>query len=521
MNKFSVLLKYNVIRLLAPFTNKKQTKSSTKVGIMTVLLLGLGILALYSVSAWSMFQGLGALGLSKICVYHACMTAFSCLLILSIMRAGTTKKNNDEDLLLSLPIKKFEIIASKALGSYLFDFFFGFLLIVPYIVCFLIFEGFSISILLLMIATVLLLPLMSVGLSYVLQYVFSNLFNKIRFGNILKCGLIILLFAVLMIFIIFRSTGYGSINPADINAYFDGDFISKQIMNFMLAPDLVSVLFVLAITIIPFVFGVYLLSMVFGKPKAVYSSSKKDVKFEPKKSALLSLYKKEIGTYTGSLAFISNTILGPVFMIAIGVMVNIIGIGGVMAKIGVPVVALGDLGFGFAVIVLLMFLSLTFITCSTVSLEGTNLWILKSCPVNEKHILLAKALLQLSITTPAILISSVLLLIALKLTLVQFILLLFVPFMYSVLTAFGGLLINLIFPKFDWENDTQVVKQSIASLITMFGSMVLAVVPIFVYLYLISNITTVCLIALGFYTLLSVAAMILTFTFGVRRFRKI
>ena len=48
------------------------------------------------------------------------------------------------------------------------------------------------------------------------------------------------------------------------------------------------------------------------------------------------------------------------------------------------------------------------------------------------------------------------------------------------MTTYLGLSVNLAFPKFDWTNETQIVKQGTAMMITVFGNMALAGVPIFV-----------------------------------------
>ena len=62
-----------------------------------------------------------------------------------------------------------------------------------------------------------------------------------------------------------------------------------------------------------------------------------------------------------------------------------------------------------------------------------------------------------------------------SLSLVDSLLVIIVPIVFTVFEALLGLLINLWKPKFDWINETVVVKQSAAVMITMFGTMALVV----------------------------------------------
>ena len=52
------------------------------------------------------------------------------------------------------------------------------------------------------------------------------------------------------------------------------------------------------------------------------------------------------------------------------------------------------------------------------------------------------------------------------------------PFFANVFSAIFGLIINLIFPKFDFENEVQVIKQSLSIFIVMFGQMIFAVLAV-------------------------------------------
>lgn len=105
-------------------------------------------------------------------------------------------------------------------------------------------------------------------------------------------------------------------------------------------------------------------------------------------------------------------------------------------------------------------------TCTTsvsLSLEGKNLWILKSLPITKEEIYKGKMLFNLLLQIPTALISSALLAVRFRVTGMTLITL----FVYPVAAAFAGtvwgLFINLKLPVYNWTNETTVVKQSAAS----------------------------------------------------------
>ena len=144
MSNLKILLKTNLNLMLGRLQGKKERKP-TLIAFILLLLGGLGIFALYSYQAYSMFKGLGSLGLNNLCLFHAYLTALSVMVIIGVMRVSGNTKTSDSELLLSLPIKKRDIIISKTINKYLFDLFFSITLVLPYIVLYQIFTRISIK----------------------------------------------------------------------------------------------------------------------------------------------------------------------------------------------------------------------------------------------------------------------------------------------------------------------------------------------------------------------------------------
>ena len=52
-------------------------------------------------------------------------------------------------------------------------------------------------------------------------------------------------------------------------------------------------------------------------------------------------------------------------------------------------------------------------------------------------------------------------------------------------------MLNLKFPKFNWVNETVAVKQSLSTILAMFGGMAILIIPVVVYLVIFMHIMSV------------------------------
>ena len=108
-------------------------------------------------------------------------------------------------------------------------------------------------------------------------------------------------------------------------------------------------------------------------------------------------------------------------------------------------------------------------TCSSISLEGKQWWIVKSLPIQTKDLFDSKILLNLSLIAPAYVIAELVLIFALKPVALELIWLLFIPVLMICFSSVFGITMNIKFPLFQWENEVAVVKQSASA---FFGGIV-------------------------------------------------
>jgi ABC-2 type transport system permease protein len=226
--------------------------------------------------------------------------------------------------------------------------------------------------------------------------------------------------------------------------------------------------------ILPFAAAVALLAVNYGK---VLTVNRGGVKIEYKEraaklqSALSALTRKELARYRSKPLIILNVSMGSLLMLIGGIALLVKG-EAVLSSAAAVMPALSGVSLSALCAALLVFLcSVNDLSASLISLEGRNLWIVKSSPVSPKTALLAKAGAHWLISAIPCFAASVCAGIVVGGSVWDWLVILLLPQTFIVLTAVGGLAINLNFPKLEWTNEIYVVKQSASVMITLFGGM--------------------------------------------------
>lgn len=110
--------------------------------------------------------------------------------------------------------------------------------------------------------------------------------------------------------------------------------------------------------------------------------------------------------------------------------------------------------------------SLSSTTYASISIEGSQMEMLKALPVTATEIFKAKIFFHLSVTSPVIFILNTILAITFHWPWLAILLGYLMPFLYSSFIGVTGYILNLIFPNFEWENVTQIIKQSIPAILS-------------------------------------------------------
>ena len=250
--------------------------------------------------------------------------------------------------------------------------------------------------------------------------------------------------------------------------------------------DVLSFGLFLAFCIVPFVIVYLLLSRSFihiattnrGQKKIVYRESRM------KKSGVrAALLKKEMRHFLGNPMYIFNAAIGLPFTVigAVYLFVKKDDILEIVSLFPGGTDLVGSLlcaGFGILA-------SLTVISAPMISIEAKTLWISRSLPLRERDILLSKADVHTLSSLPFVFVSVLLMEIAFPMSLLNRILLVLFPLAVTLFNAYMGIVINLKYPKFDWVNETDAVKQGLAPFLAIFVSMATVILPVLLYVLLL------------------------------------
>ena len=174
-----------------------------------------------------------------------------------------------------------------------------------------------------------------------------------------------------------------------------------------------------------------------------------------------------------------NTIFGLLLILVITVLLCIKGNSIIDTLLSTEEVGCINISLPLLYYILVLFSCLmTSITSSSISLEGKTINITKSLPISEKDILKSKIIYPYIIELPFILVSELLFFIVFKVNIVYILLIFSMSIITITLSSIIGIIINLKYPKMNASNDTEVVKQSMSSMISLFINMGIIIISL-------------------------------------------
>lgn len=372
--------------------------------------------------------------------------------------------SKDNDLMLSMPIPVRYILFSRLMGVFVTGAMYSAVVLLPTAIMYYIAVPFSLRTLLgpivFSIDVMLLVFILSTALGWVVAKISAKMKNKSIMTTVIALLALALYYVVyfkafntIRDFIVNISAADIEIRGAIVPLFWIGRAGCGAIGPMALVTA--AVLFILA--------GVYfILSKTFlkivttktGTSMKKYKEGKAKVRGTGK-----ALLMKELKHITSSSTILLNCGLGSIIMIAAAVALMIKG--GFLYEILIE--TFGPIHSTIAVMTagaICTISSTVSITAFTVSLEGKNLWILRTLPVTSSQILRAKKISDLIFTV----IPGVLLVIAAAFTMhlgaVNILLTFVFVIMSCLLMADLGLFIDLKRTNLNWTNETALVKQS-------------------------------------------------------------
>ncbi|WP_066645397.1 putative ABC transporter permease subunit [Christensenella timonensis] len=507
----------------AKYSHDKKAKSKG----MTVLLTFCYIMIVFAVFGMciGMMDSLSAIHAEYIVLNIIMMAASIMTLFTTIYKVnGTLFGFGDYDMLMSLPIKTGTLITSRILILYGLNFLFVLGVMVPAAVAYAIIAQPAAAFYPLYIVMMLATPLLPIIIATVIGTLVATAASRFKRKNGMNVILTVAAFIVFMvvwmgfwtnsgdIIVNFADIG-GSINQVLMNIYPLVGLFGSAVADF----NILSFLLFLLISLGAFAVFVVVIAKLFKKINTSITTTRTASNYKmtelktasPKKA----LYKREMKRYLSSSRYVLNTAVGPLLLIVFGIILLVSGVDGFGVYSEIPqfstlVAVAAPMGISF-------FLVIASPSASSVSLEGRNLWIVRSLPVDTRLVLKAKINVTMTLFYPSVIICGTLFNLAVKPDLPLAIGMYLIPLAYSYFAALLGLKCNLNSPNFDWTNEVTVVKQSKPVLITMLAGMLLTIVPAFLALFMGPVIMLIMFVAV---TALDIVLYRNLMTKGVKQF---
>lgn len=445
---------------------------------------------------------------------------------------GMLFASKDNDLLLSLPLKKSTILASRIIKLMLSQYIWTAIILVPSLVVYVYYEGFTLSLLISSIVMLIAIPVLPVIVGTILGYIATLISSRFKNKNMMQMIVSIITFGISFYVGFSFSDKLNELlnTPQDIyltlkQIYYPmGLYIeSIETLNWL------NLLMILGINLIPLALFVAIFSFMYFNiiSKLSENHSKSNFELKLNKIKLHSIFDtlvlKEAKKYFRSSIYLLNTIVGP-SLLAVGA--------GYLAVKGINVSSLvGDntetllklkelIPLGLYIIVA-MSISTANISASSISIEGKCVQLLKALPINITNVFLAKIFFHFVVVFLPVLLSVVVAAIVLEVTAIDIVILVIACGLNVFMLAVLGVCINILLPKTE-ASDIAIVKQSASSICSVIIGILYSVLVIYIsYKFNFENVQVVIGLMSGICALVACVGWTFLETVGVKKFDEI
>ena len=408
--------------------------NSKRKGNLSKLILPLFVSLCFMFSIWSnanlLLEKTAPMELQSIVLSIFVFLTALLTIIEGVYKSGALIFNcKDDQLLLSLPIKRRTVLFVRIFKFYVFELIFNSLFILPLILAYIRWvDNLNWTFFLTSFVMLIMLPIIPIVISCIVGAVSQTISSRFKYKNTVQ--IIISMFILLVI--LFVSFNFNNLFDYLIkNANHIKSLISKIYYPAFAYANLATnfnfldlIVFILINVVVVFL-SLFILSKFYFKinSRSKNITTTKHTKLASltikSKSKTYSLIKKELNTFFSTPVFIINAGFGLVLFILATILVTIkfnSVLSGITSAQGINFSE--DLIMNNISLLIFALISvtayMTSITNSVISLEGKNINILKSLPIKTKTILMSKIYSSLLITTPALLIGDIILFIRFK-----------------------------------------------------------------------------------------------------------
>lgn len=434
----------------------------------------------------------------------------------------------DNDLLLSLPIPSKSILFSRVLITLLWSFLISLFIMLPMLITYAVRVGVSFDFVIMSLVTLIILPIIPTILASIFGYLIAFLTTKSNASKwieyVLSLGMI--LFFVLIFSNIESILMYVVNNFDKIENFIKYGFYSIYLVIEMFSKSsYLSLILCLIINFGLFFIFLHALNLNYKKLLSLLNEKKTKTKFQLKKlkhtQAKQILFFKEAKRYFSSPIYVFNTLFGVIIML-----ISSLAVFFTDKKDIINLIKEGGLNLNLFSVVILMVTFIAFLSntsCASISIEGKNLWILKSLPIKLKSIIVTKVMFNFIVMIIPIIISIFAFSFVFGFSMIEMLFLILVAIISLGCSSMFGIIINLKFPKLDAIDDTVVVKRSlsviIATVLPLILIMTLGTIYPFIEKYISLNNYLIILFSIVF--VLNIVQIIIINTWAPKRLQEI
>ncbi len=459
--------------------NKLRHEKDKKVKRNATALCGVWIFLLLLIFFYvgAITYGYITLGLSKIVMMYLSLIASILVLVFGIFKAGESIfGKRGYDILSSMPIRSDSIVLSRFLAMYVEDLLLTLVIMLPGTAVYGFFLRPSVLFYVFSFIGSLFIPLIPLTLSVLFGTLLFAVSSRAKHKSIVQSALAV----IFVVAVIVGSTAFGgSAESLDEEFFRDlvsslGDLIARIYPPAAWLGDAITeaaplpLLGFAAVSALSAAITVFAVSRCFHAVcrRLMTHTAHHNYKLGGMSSRGLTktLLIRETKRYFASSIYVTNTIIGPILSAIMCVSLAVSGIDSVKSLF--PFDVTGILPYAVSAIFCMMTT-----TSVSISMEGRQIWVIKSLPIPTKAWLDSKLLLNLSLMLPFYIVSTVAVTVAATPSFTEGVFIFLVPALMMLFSTVFGISVNLRSHKFDWEKEETVVKQSLPAAVGGFAGL--------------------------------------------------
>jgi len=485
---------FSLKRLLG--TDPKKHKVKTILLMLTLLYAIVSFLGVFGFMFFDLGKTLNQYGLINVMLIYAFIYSSVLAVMFVLFRAnGYLFNYKDYELLEPLPIKTHTVVLAKTTVMLVFIYLSVLAFLAPISFSYFYHAGFDTVTFIIFVVAALTIPLIPTIVFSFLSLLVTRITAGMRNTNLLSIILLFLFFFGIM-YLAMSVNSFGDANPLlNQQAFMEriGSayppikwFVGAiQDQNFAYLAFLVASNFGLFAL---FIFSVQKL-VVSTNQRAMAKITRKHTKaaISKQRSLMASISVKEFKKFINTPIYALNLGIGPLMLLILSV-ASIFYADTINSYFNTEF----NIGVTADILILIIIafcISMVFSSAVSLSLEGKNFWILRSMPIAPKTVMYGKLLFNVYLGLPLALISLIIFKFTFNIEPITFIIMAFFTISLSLMVSAFGSIINLFLPKFEYRNPAEVVKQSAAALLGLFGTWAILVIDGFIFYFAVKGLS--------------------------------